>query len=172
MPVAGILLSWTGEVRVYCERIVRLAVFLNLNLTAAIAVVVISIQGSLFLMLVAWINDPEGDFMENRWSDRRELRLDVDVFRNGEKICSCQSRDVGLGGAFLDMQQAHSMGQDDSVELVFHLLSGQAPIKHSLRARVVRIAKDGVGLKFHEFDTSVFRSLQEIMSYKGSDQVH
>jgi len=110
--------------------------------------------------------------MENRWSDRRELRLDVDVFRNGEKICTCQSRDVGLGGAFLDVNPANTMGQDDSVELVFHLMSGQTPIKHSLHARVVRIANDGVGLKFHEFDTGVFRSLQEIMSYKILEQVH
>ena len=110
--------------------------------------------------------------MENRWSDRRELRLDVDVFRNGQKICSCQSRDVGLGGAFLDMEQAESVAQDDNLELVVHLLSGQTPIKHSLRARVVRVTDQGVGLKFHEFDTSVFRSLQEIMSYKTTDQLH
>ncbi|WP_455196410.1 PilZ domain-containing protein [Kaarinaea lacus] len=110
--------------------------------------------------------------MENRWSDRRELRLDVDVFRNGEKLCSCQSRDVGLGGAFLDLEPAHSFGQDDNVELVFHLLSGDRHVKHSLRARIVRVTKEGVGLKFHEFDTSVFRSLQEIMSYKHLEQIH
>lgn len=110
--------------------------------------------------------------MENRWSDRRELRLDVEVFRNGQKICSCQSRDVGLGGAFIDMPEAESVAQDDNLELVVHLLSGQTPIKHSLRARVVRVTGDGVGLKFHEFDTSVFRSLQEIMSYKAVNEVH
>ncbi|HEY5603737.1 MAG TPA: PilZ domain-containing protein [Gammaproteobacteria bacterium] len=112
--------------------------------------------------------------MENRWSDRRELRLDVDVFRNGEKLCSCQSRDVGLGGVFLNLQPAHPIGQDDTVELVFHLLSGDRPVKHSLRARIVRVTHEGVGLKFHEFDTGVFRSLQEIMGYKslGQGQVH
>ncbi|MCI0507633.1 MAG: PilZ domain-containing protein [Gammaproteobacteria bacterium] len=110
--------------------------------------------------------------MENRWSDRRELRLDVDVFRNGEKQCSCRSRDVGLGGAFLDLEPAHSMGQDDTVELVFHLFTGEREVKHSLRARIVRITQEGVGLKFHEFDTSVFRSLQEIMSYKNLEKVH
>ncbi len=110
--------------------------------------------------------------MENRWSDRRELRLDVDVFRDGEKLCSCQSRDVGLGGAFLDLDPNHPVGQDDNVDLVFHLATGEGPVKHSLRARIVRITEDGIGLKFHEFDTSVFRSLQEIMSYKPSNQVH
>jgi hypothetical protein len=110
--------------------------------------------------------------MENRWSDRRELRLDVDVLRDGEKVCSCQSRDVGLGGTFLDLEPAHSMGQDENVELVFHLSSAEGQVKHSLNARIVRVTEEGIGLKFHEFDTSVFRSLQEIMSYKQSDQVH
>ncbi|WP_455201173.1 PilZ domain-containing protein [Kaarinaea lacus] len=110
--------------------------------------------------------------MENRWSDRRELRLDVDVFRDGEKVCTCQSRDVGLGGAFLDLELAHSIGQDDNVELVFHLPSGQRLVKHNLHAKIVRVTNEGIGLKFHEFDTGVFRSLQEIMSYKNLDQVH
>lgn len=104
--------------------------------------------------------------MENRWSDRRELQLDVDVFRDGAKLCTCQSRDVGLGGAFLDMQLGDSLAEDENLELVFHLMSEQNPIKHNLHAKVVRVTNDGVGLKFHDFDTSVFRSLQEIMSYK------
>ena len=104
--------------------------------------------------------------MENRWSDRRELQLDVDVFRDGAKVCSCQSRDVGLGGAFLDMQSNEPLAEDENLELVFHLMSEKNPVKHNLHAKVVRVTNDGVGLKFHDFDTSVFRSLQEIMSYK------
>ena len=109
--------------------------------------------------------------MENRWSDRRELQLDVDVYREGEKVCTCQSRDVGLGGAFLELETSHSLNEDENLELVFHLISGQNPIKHNMHARVVRITDKGVGLKFHEFDTGVFRSLQEIMSYKAPDQI-
>ncbi|WP_455375679.1 PilZ domain-containing protein [Kaarinaea lacus] len=108
-----------------------------------------------------------GGVMENRWSDRRELQLDVEVFRDGTKVCSCQSRDVGLGGAFLDLDSSHSLGEDENIELVFHLVTSQSPIKHNLHAKVVRITEEGVGLKFHDFDTGVFRSLQEIMSYKS-----
>ena len=110
--------------------------------------------------------------MENRWSDRRELQLEVEVFRDGAKICSCQSRDVGLGGAFLDLKSGESLNQDENIDLVFHLLSDHSPIKHNLHARVVRIADDGVGLKFHDFDTGVFRSLQQIMTYKEAEAVH
>ena len=122
-------------------------------------------------------NISPGGVMENRWSDRRELRLDVEVFRDGTKICSCQSKDVGLGGAFLDLESTHSsdqeaLGRDENIELVFHLISGQTPVKHNLHARIVRITDNGIGLKFHEFDTGVFRSLQEIMSYKALEEVH
>ena len=108
--------------------------------------------------------------MENRWSDRRELQLDVEVFRDGTKVCSCQSKDVGLGGAFLDMQSCESLNEDENIELVFHLMTEHSPIKHNLHAKVVRITDSGVGLKYHEFDTSVFRSLQEIMSYKTPEK--
>jgi len=108
--------------------------------------------------------------MEHRWSDRRELQLDVEVFRDGAKICSCKSRDVGLGGAFLDLDSSCPVGEDDNLELVFHLISEHNPIKHSLHARIVRVTDEGVGLKFHDFDTGVFRSLQEIMSYKLPQQ--
>jgi hypothetical protein len=122
-------------------------------------------------------NISPGGVMENRWSDRRELRLDVEVFREGTKICSCQSKDIGLGGAFLDFESAQSLpqdafGVDSNIDIVFHLISEQAPIKHNLHARIVRITENGIGLKFHEFDTGVFRSLQEIMSYKALEEVH
>ena len=113
--------------------------------------------------------------MENRWSDRRDLCLGVDIMHHGEKLTSCQSRDVGLGGAFLDLEDVYSqklLQQDSDVELVFHLFDGQEETKHALRARIIRLDDDGVGLKFHEFDTGVFRSLQEIMSYHGAEQVH
>jgi len=110
--------------------------------------------------------------MEKRWSDRRELRLDVDVIRQGETVFTCLSRDVGLGGAFIMLSARDRVDKDAEVELTFHLIVTQEKIKHTLRARVVRVADDGVGLKFHEFDTSVFRSLQQIMTYNGDERVH
>jgi len=110
--------------------------------------------------------------MEKRWSDRRELRLDVDVIRQGETVFTCLSRDVGLGGVFITLAPKHNVNYNAEVELTFHLIVTHEKRKHTLRARVVRIADDGVGLKFHEFDTSVFRSLQEIMSYNGIEKFH
>ena len=116
----------------------------------------------------------QGDGMENRWSDRRDLCLGVDLIQQGKKIATCASRDVGLGGTYIDVdsETQKRLHLDGDVELVFHLLDGKQETKHTLYARIVRADGKGIGLKFHEFDTGVFRSLQEIMSYHGTELVH
>ena len=116
----------------------------------------------------------QGDAMENRWSDRRGLCLGVDLIQQGKKLATCSSRDVGLGGTYIDVDsetQQH-LNTDSDIELVFHLLDGMQETKHTLYARIVRVDNGGIGLKFHEFDTGVFRSLQEIMTYHGVELVH
>ena len=116
----------------------------------------------------------QGDEMENRWSDRRDLSLGVDIIHQGEKLTTCRSRDVGLGGAYLDVDSdvQKQLGKDSDVELIFHLMDGEQETKHVLHARIVRQDNEGIGFKFHEFDTGVFRSLQVIMGYHGVEQSH
>jgi len=79
--------------------------------------------------------------MEKRWSERKELSVGVDVYQQGELLASCFSKDIGLGGAFLGAESSFAVNEESDVELIF---------------------------KFCDFDTGVFRSLQEIMSYKTS----
>ena len=110
--------------------------------------------------------------MENRWSDRRDLKLEVDMFLDDEHMLSCQSRNVGLGGAYLNMTSTDDVVKDSNVRLVFHLSDGIEETKHALSARVVRIVDGGVGLKFNEFDTGVFRTLHQLMTYKESNAIH
>jgi hypothetical protein len=111
--------------------------------------------------------------MENRWSDRRVLQLGVEVYRAGDKLLTCRSKDIGLGGAFLSVAETDPIQKDADVELVFHLLNdGVKETKYVLHAKVVRVVAGGIGLKFHDFDTSVFRSLQELINYKGQELVH
>lgn len=104
--------------------------------------------------------------MEKRWSERKSLQVDVDVYQLGELLGSCFSSDIGLGGAFLTVGDAFDMPKDSGIELVFNLSAGGQSTRHKINARVTRTAQGGVGLKFCDFDTGVFRSLQEIMSYK------
>ena len=104
--------------------------------------------------------------MEKRWSERKQLRVGVDVYRQGELLGSCFAHDIGLGGTFLNVDTSFNMTRDVDVELVFRLNADGQNTRHKINARVTRVADDGVGLKFCDFDTGVFRSLQEIMAYQ------
>lgn len=111
--------------------------------------------------------------MDNRWSNRKDLGISVDIYHQGDKLATGRSRDVGLGGAYLDSLPAKpELRIDSHVELIFHLMEGSCDVKYALHARVVRIDEDGIGLKFHAFDTGVFRSLQQIMTYKEAEAIH
>lgn len=105
--------------------------------------------------------------MEKRWSERKTLSVGVDIYRQGELLESCFSHDIGLGGTFLGTGSTLPIQQDTDVELVFHLTNAGQSSRHKINARVTRISDQGVGFKFCGFDTGVFRSLQEIMSYKS-----
>jgi len=104
--------------------------------------------------------------MEKRWSERKELEVNVDVYQRGALLGSCHSFDIGLGGTFLSTDEALSIHKDEDVDLIFRLLTDGQGTKHSVHARVTRVTTGGVGFKCCNFDTGVFRSLQEIMSYK------
>ena len=118
----------------------------------------------------------QGLSMENRWSDRRDLRLGVDVYSAGEKLLTCSSQNIGLGGTCLQFDSVER-GQvlrgdqqvlrcDQEVELIFHVPQGERATKYSLQSKVVWLDEYGVGLKFQDHNTSVFRSLQELINYK------
>jgi hypothetical protein len=103
--------------------------------------------------------------MEKRWSERKELNVAVDVYQHGELLGSCHAADIGLGGTFLSTNEALSIRKDEDVDLIFRLLSEGQGTKHNVHAKVTRVTDGGVGFKFCNFDTGVFRSLQEIMSH-------
>lgn len=109
--------------------------------------------------------------MENRWSGRKDLELGVDIYHQDQKLGTCLSRDIALGGTYIDLHNInadHDLDIDANVELVFHISDGVTDTKYSLHAKVVRVEGEGIGLKFYDFDTVVFRSLQNLMSYNGA----
>ncbi len=104
------------------------------------------------------------NYIESRWSQRRKVSLAVDIIEADTRLEHCRTRDVGLGGVFVETSTGHHPAKDAEVELLFKLVGNdQRLILHRLRAKVVRVTEDGVGLMFQGFDTNSFRSLQEIM---------
>ncbi|MDH5547234.1 MAG: PilZ domain-containing protein [Gammaproteobacteria bacterium] len=106
------------------------------------------------------------NYIENRWSQRRPLSMQVEVLSGGVKLAQGQARDVGLGGVFLFLDLEQQPSGEIDVELLFDTGSnGESRHKHKLRARIVRHSAEGIGLMFRDFDTSSFRALQEVMRY-------
>jgi len=106
------------------------------------------------------------NIVEQRWSQRRDVLLGVDVLKNGELIATCQSKDVGLGGVFIQTSSRKLLPNSD-YELCFSL--GQKDMaKQKLKAKIVRATDDGFGLVFKDFDTNSFRALQEIMRFSAA----
>ncbi len=103
--------------------------------------------------------------MERRWTTRTQLNLDVDVRFTGGELAGCKTRDIGLGGVCLT-EGGEQLPNDAQVELIFKVNASSAVQEYALRAKVVRLADDCVGLMFRDFDATAFRSLQKVMRVK------
>lgn len=106
--------------------------------------------------------------MDKRWSDRRDLQLGVEIRVSGELLANCSSQNIGLGGACLQFERDPELKLDQDVDLVFHVPSGARSTKYAIQSKVVWIDRQAAGLKFQDYNTSVFRSLQELIHYKAS----
>lgn len=109
--------------------------------------------------------------MERRWTERTPIDVPVDLSYAGMQTGECRTRDIGLGGVFVEIPGAANLAQETSVELTFKLGSGADVTKHRIHARVVRVTADGVGMMFRDFDAGAFRSLQEVLRYKQGEVI-
>lgn len=103
--------------------------------------------------------------MERRWATRTPIHVDVGIFYKGGEVGVRKTRDIGLGGVFLEAGEL-PLPLEAHVELIFLLKSGVQPRKHKIRAKVVRATGDGVGFMFRDFDAITFRSLQEVLRHR------
>ena len=114
-----------------------------------------------------FMSDSRGDAMDQRWSTRTPVVMDVDLLFNGQEV-ACKTRNVSLGGVFLELSPTAPL--DALVELTFKLGAGERRTKHKMKAKVVHAEADGMGLMFRDFDAASFRALQEVVRYTQSAQ--
>lgn len=105
--------------------------------------------------------------MERRWTGRTRIRLPVDVCDQGVVNGSYHTRDISLGGVFVEIPMVQYVA-DTYLDLHFKLGENGHYTKHRIKGKVVRITAEGVGLTFKEFDAVAFRSLQEVVRLKES----
>lgn len=103
--------------------------------------------------------------MERRWTERTSMNVPVDLSYAGVQTEACRTRDIGLGGVFVELPEGADLAAETPVELTFKLGTGPHFTKHRINARVVRVSGDGVGMMFRDFDAIAFRSLQEVLLY-------
>jgi len=101
--------------------------------------------------------------IEQRWSQRRGLSLDIEVFEHGTFLSMAKSQNVGLGGVFIELDDGVSKLMQDQELILYFSLGNEGSTKYKLKAKVVRVSPKGTGLMFKDFDTNSFRALQEIM---------
>lgn len=118
------------------------------------------------VMTMAVVREGAEETMEKRWSERKRLCVGVEVYHHGQLLGNASSRDIGLGGTYLGVESLDSMAMGDDVDLVFLLQNEGESTRHRMSARLARFGEGGAGFKFCNFDTGVFRSLQEILSFQ------
>jgi PilZ domain len=110
--------------------------------------------------------------MERRWTERTSINVPVDLSYAGVQTEECRTRDIGLGGVFVELPKEVNLAAETSVELTFKLGAAPQLTKHRINARVVRVTEDGVGMMFRDFDAIAFRSLQEVLLYNQNKMMN
>lgn len=110
------------------------------------------------------------DSREVRWSVRKPLNLDVDLYFKGYEYTGCRTRDIGLGGLFVEFKRA-DIPQDAEVQIVIRLFKDGNKKIHKFRTTVAHASERGYGLAFQDFDIVSFRMLQDILQLKSPNRV-
>ena len=105
--------------------------------------------------------------MERRWTTRTEINVGLEITSSGKVISNCEAKDIGLGGAYI-LTKGSNLNEGSDVELNFKLDSQDEGSEHVIRAKVVRLYKDGAGLMFKDFDAVAFRVLQKVIKTYGA----
>ena len=99
---------------------------------------------------------------ERRWSSRKPLILNVALYYDRIGLLPCQTRDISTEGMFIQTRHV-TLAEGIAVDAVLTGL-GRTPAHHlHLPARIVRVHRDGVGLRFNNFDIDTYQFLRMVL---------
>lgn len=99
---------------------------------------------------------------DTRWSSRRRVQLQVQVYCAGRPIAECFTRDVGYGGMFLEAAGMVPRCTRPMELVVSGSQAGQR-YSHRFHAKVVRHNARGLGVAFSRYDLADVRALQKLL---------
>lgn len=98
--------------------------------------------------------------MEKRGSDRQEIAYNVDIIINGYVHANARTRDLGLGGTFLELGKSIPPPPGTEINLVFR----HAKVENTaLMASVARVTLDGIGCRFQNISSSELSGLKKLL---------
>ena len=98
--------------------------------------------------------------MEHRCSQRKKVRLDVTLYRNGRAVSRCKSRDIGLEGMFIEAG-GMNCPVNSRVEVELAIEDGNKSVR--LPAIVVRSYTDGISIMFLANGNTVFHTMKQFL---------
>ncbi len=99
---------------------------------------------------------------ERRWSSRKPVSLNVAIYYDRLGLLPCRTRDISVEGMFVHTGQI-TLTQGATVDAVLTGHNGHTGLQLRLPAKIVRVNTDGVGLRFHDFDTDTYHFLREVL---------
>lgn len=108
---------------------------------------------------------------DKRWTERQNVRLGVTLIDNGEEILHAISKDISIGGIFIDTSSIepplNRLDTDKKFSVTFTLRSATGEQHHALPARIIRSHSGGTALAFSDYDINALNALR-ILLYDGS----
>ena len=106
--------------------------------------------------------------MEHRYSIRKALALDIELNHLRLGRVQCRTRDVGMGGMFVDMGSSW-LPANSIVKVALKLLDANVMRRFFIEALVVHHHDGGVGLMFNDVDAVFHEALHDLL-FGGSRQ--
>lgn len=97
-----------------------------------------------------------------RFGSRSRIALDVLVRCGEDYACRGTTRDLGMGGAFVELPDG-GPPLAMAVELAFTSRGAAQPDSHRVLADVVRSSATGIGLRFRDYDNETYTALMALL---------
>jgi len=101
--------------------------------------------------------------VENRWSSRKPLALDVSLYYPPLGTINTRTRNVSLEGMFVELTGVHIPPQS-RIEVTFRTRTRLGETEHRLPAFVVHEHSDGVGLMLQHVGYREFDALRHMLN--------
>ena len=96
--------------------------------------------------------------MENRWSRRKDLLLDVAVYSSGQPLGFCHAINIGLGGLQMDVGSM-SFTADTQLDLEFRLSRSGQELEFRVCAAVMHLSGNLIGVRFLKVKPDLFHTI-------------